>query len=134
MPLPHFGDQPTFVAASGWGLTVSANSKAQAAAWDFVSFVAWNEENALQWNLTSGTMPALKANATGAAANSLVDKFPHFGPFLGILQYAQPEGAFPDRDLVWYEITYPRILNFLQGNMSLDETLETIDREVNESL
>lgn len=133
VPLPYFGDKPTFVAASGWGLTVSANSKVQKAAWDFVTFAAVNPENSLQWNLASGTLPALKANATGTAADNLVTKFPHFKPFLGILPYAQPEGAFPDRDLVWYEITYPRILNFLQGNMSLDETLETIDREVNES-
>jgi hypothetical protein len=34
----------------------------------------------------------------------------------------------------WYEITYPRILNYLQGNATAQETLETIDREVNESL
>ena len=87
----------------------------------------------MQWNLASGTLPALKANATGEAAAQLVEAFPHFGPFLAVIPNAQFEGAFPDRDLVWYEITYPRILNFLQGNATLEETLETLDREVNES-
>jgi multiple sugar transport system substrate-binding protein len=131
-PLP-LGDNPALVAASGWGLAVSANSAAQEAAWDFVKFVTLNADNAVEWNLASGTLPALKANATGAAADSLVAEFAHFEPFLNILQYAQYEGAFPDRDLVWYDITYPRIIEFLQGNLSLDETLETLEREVNES-
>jgi ABC-type glycerol-3-phosphate transport system substrate-binding protein len=131
--LPYFGDDPALVAASGWGLAVSSNSEVQDAAWDFIKYAALDPENAVQWNLASGTLPALKANATGGARDQLVSEFPHFGPFLDILEFAQPEGAFPDRDLVWYEITYPRIINFLQGNVTIDETLETIEREVNES-
>jgi multiple sugar transport system substrate-binding protein len=131
-PLP-LGDNPALVADSGWGLTVSTNSPAQDAAWDFAKYVTLNADNAVQWNLASGTLPALKANASGAAADSLVAEFAHFGPFLKILEFAQYSGAFPDRDLVWYDITYPRILEFLQGNMSLEDTLETIEREVNES-
>ena len=134
VPLPAVGGNKSFVAASGWGLAVSVNSKAVEAAWDFVTFVTMNAENSVQWNLASGTLPALKANATGSAATSLTGAFPHFAPFLDILQYAQPEGAFPDRDLVWYDISYPRLLEFLQGNMSAEETLETLEREVNETL
>ena len=133
VPLPSAGED-ALVAASGWGLTVSQNSPAQDAAWDFVNYVALNADNAVQWNLASGTLPALRANAEGANADELVAAFPHFAPFLDVLPHAQYEGAFPDRDLVWYEITYPNILNFLQGNMTLDETLEAIDREVNETL
>lgn len=133
VPLPSAGEN-ALVAASGWGLTVSDNSEAQDVAWDFVKFATMDPENAVQWNLASGTLPALKANASGAAADQLVAEFAHFGPFLGVLEDAQYEGAFPDRDLVWYEITYPRIINFLQGNATLDETLETIDREVSETL
>jgi multiple sugar transport system substrate-binding protein len=133
VPLPTVAGDPAFVASSGWGLTVSANSKAQATAWDFVSFAAVNPENAAQWNIASGTLPALRANASGAMAEKLTAEFPYFDPFLKILQYGQHEGHFPDRDLVWYEITYPRILNFLQGNAKADETLQTIEREVNES-
>lgn len=132
VPLPTAGEN-ALVAASGWGLTVSENSAAQDVAWDFVKFVALNADNAVQWNLASGTLPALKANAEGANADELVVQFPHFAPFLDVLPYAQYEGAFPDRDLVWYEITYPNILNFLQGNGTIDETLEAIDREVNET-
>jgi multiple sugar transport system substrate-binding protein len=131
--LPSVSDEPVFVASSGWGLAVSTNSQAQDAAWDFVKFVALNPENAVQWNITSGTLPALKDNATGASAEKLVAEFPYFEPFLEILEFGQNEGKFPDRDLVWYDITYPRIINFLQGNATAEETLETIEREVNES-
>lgn len=133
VPLPSAGED-ALVAASGWGLTVAENSKAQDAAWDFVKFATLNADNAMQWNLASGTLPALKANAEGANGEALVAEFAHFGPFLEILPHAQFEGAFPDRDLVWYEITYPNILNFLQGNMSLEETLATIDQQVNETM
>ena len=131
--LPSLSADPVFVASSGWGLSVSAGSQAQQAAWDFISFATLDSANAAQWNLASGTLPALKANASGAAAEQLVAEFPYFQPFLEILEFGQHEGRFPDRDLVWYEITYPRIINFLQGNATLEETLETIEREVNES-
>ncbi|HEY44686.1 MAG TPA: extracellular solute-binding protein [Anaerolineae bacterium] len=131
--LPSFSDEPVFVASSGWGLTVSARSQVKETAWDFISYAVLNPENATQWNIASGTLPALKANAAGAGAEKLMAEFPYFEPFLAILEYGQHEGHFPDRDLVWYEITYSRILNALQGNMSVEETLETLEREVNES-
>lgn len=129
-PLPSVGSEPTFAAASGWGLTVSANSKVQDAAWDFVNFVTLDAGNAVEWNLASGTLPALKENISGANADALVAEFPYFEPFLGILEYGQYEGQFPDRDFVWYEVAYPTVLNFLQGNATLEETLQTIESEV----
>ena len=38
VPLPTLGEQPTFVADSGWGLTVSSDSPEQELAWDFVQY------------------------------------------------------------------------------------------------
>lgn len=129
-PLPSVGAEPVFAAASGWGLTVSANSKVQEAAWDFVKFVTLDADNAVEWNLASGTLPALEDNITGANAETLVAEFPYFEPFLGILESGQYEGQFPDRDFVWYEVAYPEVLNFLQGNATAEETLETIESSV----
>jgi multiple sugar transport system substrate-binding protein len=129
-PLPSVGSTPVFAAASGWGLTVSANSKVQDVAWDFVKFVTLDADNAVAWNLDSGTLPALEENISGANAETLVAEFPYFEPFLGILEYGQYEGQFPDRDFVWYEVAYPTVLNFLQGNATVEETLETIESEV----
>ncbi|NPA89861.1 MAG: extracellular solute-binding protein [Chloroflexi bacterium] len=132
--LPYEGDKPTFVAASGWGLTVSNNSKVKDVAWDFVQFVTMNADNALQWNLATGTLPALSANTEGTAKEKLVGEFPYFEPFLEILPYGEYEGAFPDRDFVWYEVTYPEVLNFLQGNQTAEETLKNIEQAVQESM
>ena len=128
--LPSVGDAPVFAAASGWGLTVSANSKVQDAAWDFVKYVTLNADNAVSWNLASGTLPALNENLSGANADKLVSEFSYFEPFLDLLQYGQFEGHFPDRDFVWYEVTYPEVLNFLQGNSTIDDTLQTIQDSV----
>jgi multiple sugar transport system substrate-binding protein len=128
--LPSVGDTPVFAAASGWGLTVSANSKVQDAAWDFVKYVTLNADNAVSWNLASGTLPALNENLSGANADKLVSEFSYFEPFLDLLQYGQFEGHFPDRDFVWYEVTYPEVLNFLQGNSTIDDTLQTIQDSV----
>ena len=130
VPLPSVGAEPVFAAASGWGMSVSVNSKVQDVAWDFVKFVTLDADNALEWNIASGTLPALKEETTGEKAAELVEKFPFFEPFLDLLQYGVFEGHFPDRDFVWYEVTYPRVLEFLQGISTSDETLETIQTEV----
>ncbi len=130
VPLPYEGEAPVFAAASGWGLAVSTNSKVQDAAWDFVNYVTLNADNATNWNIASGTLPALKANATGANADKLTEAYAFFEPFYGILQYGQGEGHFPDRDFVWYEVAYPDVLDFLQGNASLEDTLNLIESEV----
>lgn len=129
-PLPTAGNTPVFAAASGWGLTVSANSQAQQTAWDFVKFVTLDSANALQWNLASGTLPAVEDDIKGENAQKLVAEFPYFEPFLGFLEYGQYEGQFPDRDFVWYEVVYPEVLNYLQGNATAEETLETIEKAV----
>jgi len=128
--IPSVGDTPVFAAASGWGLTVSKNSKVQEAAWDFVKFVTLDADNAVAWNLVSGTLPAMVENTTGANADSLIAEFSFFEPFLSILEYGQYEGQFPDRDFVWYEVAYPRVLSFLQGNATTEETLSTMESEV----
>ena len=128
--LPSVGDEPSFAAASGWGLTVSANSKVQDAAWDFVKFVTLDADSAVSWNLASGTLPALGVNLAGGNADSLIAEFPYFEPFLDILDYGVNEGQFPDRDFVWYEVTYPEVVNFLQGNATAEEALQNIESAV----
>lgn len=133
VPLPSVGPEPVFAAASGWGMSVSARSEVQDIAWDFIKFSTLEVENALTWNLASGTLPALQEETKGENAEKLVEEFPFFGPFLDILEYGRYEGQFPDRDFVWYEVTYPRVLEFLQGLTTVDETLELIESEVNGS-
>ncbi len=64
--LPPTQGDPVFVADSGWGLTVSPNSKNQAIAWDFIKYVTTVPANATQWNIASGTIPAMPSVAQSA--------------------------------------------------------------------
>ena len=112
----------------GWGLTVSPNSKNQDVAWDFIKFVTTDTKNALSWNLASGTIPAIPEVAK---SSEIASKEPWVAKALDILPDGEYLGNMPDRDLVMYEIIYPRILEALQGVTSIDEALATIDSEAN---
>lgn len=121
-------DNAHFAADSGWGLTVSANSPQQALAMDFVAYVAANDDNALAWNLETGTLPARRALAKGEAAERLVAESPHIETFLGFLDQAQYIGSLPDRDLLFYDVLVPNILDALTGTVTVDEALAKIQQ------
>jgi len=133
VPLPPYNGSSDFVADSGWGLTVSANSPAAQTAWDFIAFTTLDPANAAAFNLSSGSLPALVENGVGAVRDALVSEFPHFEPFFEVLPNGQYVGNLPDRDLLWYEIAYPHLLSGLQGNESVDEMLAAMEREANET-
>jgi multiple sugar transport system substrate-binding protein len=126
--LPPVQGDPVFVADSGWGLTVSPNSKYQDVAWDFVKFVTTVPENALQFNIASGTIPAMPEVAKSA---EIAEQMPWVAKALDILPYGEYLGNMPDRDLIMYEIIYPHILEALQGVKTVDEALQAIDTEAN---
>jgi ABC-type glycerol-3-phosphate transport system substrate-binding protein len=126
--LPPVEGDPVFVADSGWGLTVSPNSENQDIAWDFVKFVTAVPENAAQWNIASGTIPAMPVVAQSPEIAAAMPWIPRA---LDILPYGEYLGSMPDRDLVMYEIIYPHILNALQGVETIDQALEAIDTEAN---
>lgn len=131
--LPPLEESKVFVADSGWGLTVSTHSPNADVAWDFASFAALDPEVAAEWNVTSGTLPALTANAEGAARDRLVSAFPHFETWFEILPNAQFVGQLPDRDLLYYEIIYNHVLGTLQGEETVDEALQAMETEANET-
>lgn len=136
VPLPLFDGaaEPTFVADSGWGLSVSNNSEHADVAWDFVQYVALDQDNALRWNTDGGTIPALRANAEGDAATALVEQYPQFGPFIDLLPFGQYVGDIPDRDYLYYEVIVPHVLGVLDGSQSVDEALAAMEQEATESL
>jgi multiple sugar transport system substrate-binding protein len=126
--LPPVQGKGAFVADSGWGLTVSPNSKHQEVAWDFVKFATTVPANALKFNIASGTIPAMPAVAK---APEIAAQMPWVTKAMDILPNGEYLGNMPDRDLVMYEIIYPRILEALQGVKTVDETLQAIDTEAN---
>lgn len=131
--LPPLEESKAFVADSGWGMTVSSHSPNADVAWDFAKFVALDPETAAQWNITSGTLPALKANAEGAAKDRIVSAFPHFETWFELLPNAQFVGQLPDRDLLYYEIIYNHGLATFQGAETVDEALQAMETEANET-
>jgi multiple sugar transport system substrate-binding protein len=65
---PMVGTQHKFVQNSGWALGVPKTSKNQAAAWAIVKGIALSPDAMKQWGATTGSLPALRANGTAAAA------------------------------------------------------------------
>lgn len=120
-----------FAADSGWGLTASAASEEQELAWDFISYVTQNADNALQWNLSTGTLPALKQNIEGDARDQLVAEAGYTEPFLDVLADAQYLGSLPDRDRLFYKIIVPNVLATMSGELTVDEALAAIELEAN---
>ncbi len=130
--MPYIGEEPLFVADAGWGLVVSPNSPHQDVAWDFVKFATTLPENALGWNIASGTIPSLRALVEDDMYKAqLLEQFPWVGAVLPILQYGRYIGDLPDRDLFWYEIVYPNVLDMLQGLQSIDDALMFIEEDAN---
>ncbi|MEO8329135.1 MAG: extracellular solute-binding protein [Candidatus Nanopelagicales bacterium] len=131
VPLPTL-DNPEFVADSGWGLTVSSGSEVQDTAWDFVNFVAGDDANALQWNIDTGTLPAIKDNVQGDARDELLADAAYFEPFLDLLGNARYVGSLPDRDRLFYKIVSPHVLSALNGQETVDEALAAMESEANQ--
>jgi multiple sugar transport system substrate-binding protein len=130
--LPNIaGDKPLFAADSGWGLSVSPNSPYQDVAWDFVKFVAVDPANALAFNVTTQTIPAIKENA---AAAGLAEKVPAITAELPLLPYGRYLGTMPDRDQVMYQIIGPHITSVTQGLETVDEALQKMEDEANATL
>jgi multiple sugar transport system substrate-binding protein len=132
VPLPSFGGEPLFAADSGWGLAVSQNSSAVDVAWDFVRFAAAEGENALGWNQASHTIPALRSLVEDEASrDAILADAPWLEAVFPLLSSGRFIGDMPDRDLVFYDIVYPYILDTLQGVMSVDEALILIEEDAN---
>ena len=131
--LPPLEDSEAFVADSGWGMTVSTDSPNAEVAWDFAAFATLDAEAATQWNLTSGTLPALVENAEGAARDELISAFPHFETWFEVLPNARFVGQLPDRDKLYYEIIYNHGLAALRGDETIEQALQAMETEANET-
>ena len=127
--MPNYaGDKHYFAADSGWGKVVSVNSQHKEIAMEFVKFAAVNADNAKFWNVSTGTVPALKSVAEDP---TLLEDLPWIEADLPVLQYGRYVGSLPDRDLFWYEIVQPHVLAVLQGSEGVDEALTAIESETN---
>ncbi|MBN1218356.1 MAG: extracellular solute-binding protein [Anaerolineae bacterium] len=129
VPLPNYaGDKHYFAADAGWGKVVSPNSQNKEMAFEFVKFATADHDNAMFWNVTTGTVPALKEVA---ADPKLLEEISYVEASLKVLDDGRYVGPLPDRDQFWYEIVYPHMLGVFQDTESVDEALQAIDQESN---
>lgn len=133
LELPPLDDSTAFVADSGWGVSVSTDSPNADVAWDFARFATLDAANAAAWNETSGTLPALVENGEGAGRDQLVSAFPYFETWFNILPNARFVGQLPDRDRLYYEIIYNHALGVFQGGETVDEALQAMEAEANDT-
>jgi len=125
---PHFGSQYNFAADSGWGKVVSPNSKNIDEAWKVAAFATLDETVARQWNVLTGTVPALISVAENP---TLLEEINWLGPSLKVLPYGRYVGMLQDRDYIWSNVLATRITECLQGGRSVDETMQLMHDEAN---
>ena len=126
---PYFGSENKFAADAGWGKVVSVNSPHQQEAWELAKFMAAEQANALEWNSTTGTIPAVKAIVDNPGA--LLEKAPWIEPTFALLPHGQYLGNLGDRDRLFYDILYPHLLDAVQGVATVDEAVAAIHEEAN---
>ncbi len=128
VPAPHYGDKMSFAADAGWGKVVSPNTKSLPVAWDFARFAAMEPANAKQWNIGTGTVPALKSVA---ADPTLLDDLNWLGPSLKVLDFGRFVGDLQDRDFVWYTVVQAKLEETLQGQHTPNEAVALMNQEIN---
>lgn len=125
---PMMGTEHKFASVGGWGIAVSKSAANPDIAWKLAAFMGANQENALGFNTTTGTIPSMKAVA---ADPKLLEAAPFLAGVLPILEGGQYQGNVTDADLLAYEIIYPTILDALQGNLTAEEAANAIHEAAN---
>jgi multiple sugar transport system substrate-binding protein len=128
VPAPYYGDQMSFAADAGWGKVVSPNTVSLPISWDYARFAAVEAANAKQWNIGTGTVPALKSVA---ADPTLLDDLDWLGPSLAVLEFGRFVGDLQDRDYVWYTVVQARLTETLQGQHTPSEAVALMNQEIN---
>jgi multiple sugar transport system substrate-binding protein len=125
---PYYGQQMSFAADAGWGKVVSPNSQNLQAAWEFAKFCTIDQANARFWNVGTGTVPALKSVV---ADPSLLEDLDWLGPSLEVLPFGRYVGMLWDRDTIWYNIIATHLVEAMQGQRSVKETMTLMHDEAN---
>jgi multiple sugar transport system substrate-binding protein len=123
---PFMGTEHAFPSVGGWGTVVGKSTENPELAWKLAAHLSANEENALAFATTTGTIPAYKS----VAANpELVTAVPAVANVLPILDKGIYQGDMVDAGLLAYEIIYPNILDALQDFQSAEEAAQAIQEQ-----
>lgn len=99
---PYAGTENLYAAESGWGEVVNVNAapEVKEAAWKFIDFMA-QPDNARAWNLTTYTLPSLKALENDPA---ILEAAPVLKAAFNVLPYGRWVGQVHNRDRFWQAI------------------------------
>lgn len=128
---PVEGDVPTFVVETGWTYVVSEKSANKDNAFKFVEFCL-RPENAMEFNMATITIPALKAVAedpafTDAEANvRFKDQYQY-------LKYSQNVGPVQDMDFV-KKLVQDTLRGQVDGSYTTESALEYMETEINKHI
>jgi len=125
---PFMGNQYKFTSNSGWGVVVTKYTKHPEMAWKLAAAMALDPENALHFNTTTGTIPALKKVAEDPR---LLEKSPFLKEILPILPYGVFQGDVTDPGQLEFDIVYPNIIQAIQGLQTAEEAARNIHEEAN---
>jgi len=125
---PFMGNQYKFTSISGWGIVVTKYTKHPEIAWKLAAALAADHENALHFNITTGTIPAMKSVAEDPR---LYEKHPFMKDLVALLPYGVFQGDIPDPNQLEFDIIYPNLIQAIQGVISVDEAVRNIHKEAN---
>lgn len=126
---PYFGTQNIYAADAGWGKVVSVNTKHADAAWKLAKFFTADPANAMNWNATTGTIPALKGTVDNP--DEFLKRAPWVKATFPLLPSGKYLGDLTDRDQLFYEIIAKHLLDAAQGTTSVDDAIKAINDEAN---
>ncbi len=125
---PFMGNEYKFTSVSGWGIVVTKYTQHPEIAWKLAAAMAADPENALHFNLTTGTIPAMKQVANDAR---LYEKYPFMKDLVTILPYGIFQGDIVDPSQLEFDIIYPNLIQAIQGIITPEEAVQNIHDEAN---
>lgn len=125
---PFMGSQYKFTSVSGWGVVVTKYTKQPELAWKLAAAIAANPENALHFNQTTGTIPAMKQVAEDPR---LQEAHPFMKELVQILPYGVFQGDIVDPSQLEFDIVYPNLIQAIQGVITPEQAVQNIHDEAN---
>ncbi len=125
------GDIPTFVVETGWTYVVSENSASKDNAFKFVEFCL-RPENAMEFNMATITIPALKAVAEDPAFTDAKENV-RFKDQYQYLKYSRNVGPVQDMDFV-KKLVQDTLRGQVDGSYTTESALEYMETEINKHI
>ncbi|MCX7608791.1 MAG: extracellular solute-binding protein [Anaerolineales bacterium] len=125
---PFMGNQYKFTSISGWGIVVTKYTKHPDLAWKLAAALAADPENALHFNKTTGTIPAMKQVAQDPR---LYEAHPFMKDLVQLLPYGVFQGDVTDLAQLEFDIIYPNLIQAIQGMITPEEAIQNIHEEAN---